>query len=733
MRKGIIATLVLFLISLSIVLLSFSMSGRSSYSESARMPFLTNTMTDIEEEDDRVFIRHRISPANPEDYARRFIGKSFNLKDAGDLIGNGGVKMTKRVSMTYDDVLVQKEETPYLFYGNGDTADSQKIDAKIKEAEIATPTAEDAVVKLSIDRDAIFRYEPLTLSIAPAKEKPQANELEIYVRRAANKQLRANGDGRVGINLHAHGNGYKAVYMHPFGGSIGDYEFVVYYESKGVKRVYAKPFYVKGRAVPPVDRTLAVATMEYNLPIGDKKIPLVNGGTGDYHAFYDWVRQMNSDTFWVLGGQTTGWDASITPKKVWGSIPIRNIELFGESKNKKDVKLGAYVMSYFTPGYGNQNAGYTISLTYGSSGIQASRHISLSCRKRLADIIDLLKRFQDNKNVSYVGLDFIRTGEFDGFEMADEMVSITGAYTPSGWQTMKLEDKVVWLANEVVRSKEMLSKWRWFRAHKAAMVVKQIRDAGITKPLWVFTLGWNHGVEHGQDPYMFFDAGVDIDAVMLYEATRDVYSQMMVHWPAYLSGNYNVLVGNMIDKRLLDGSELAQLEYARRYAEACQKLNRNNRVRGVFFHDVSRMLWSKFRATDINEWAYINASVVSRMREKYGETMIQTSLDINDESGEGVLTINNLTGNAVEGIEIQPYGGWELKGVFPAKKRIEILAGNEKLSVPFTYGFRENMAGSKSMIAFRVILPGGEASVVFVYTNAKRPRALVSATSPSRS
>ncbi|MBI4977176.1 MAG: hypothetical protein HZC28_06815 [Spirochaetes bacterium] len=731
MRKGIVATLILFLASVAIILFSFSLSGRPSYAHgSSSMPFITNGSTDIEEDEDKVFIRHRIEPYS-QSYggSRRFMGKSIQLRDRNDLIETGNVKIKQRVSMSEDDVLIRKDETPYLFYGNADNTDTQKLDSKIKEAEIATraEAVTEPPFSLTIDKESIYRYEPLSLYIGATGIKPAADELEIYVRRSGNKQLIANGDERYVISMLPSGNGYRAVYLHPFGGSIGEYEFVVYVDDKKAKRVYTKAFYVKGRAVTPLEKTMSVVSMEYNLPISEKKIPSPNGGAENYHAFYDWVRIMNADTFWVLAGQTTGWDSTISPQKSWGSIPIRNVELLAASPNKRDVKLGAYLMSYFTPGYGNQNAGYTVSLGYdrATQSVAISRHISLSCKKRLNDIIDLLRRFQDNRNISHLGLDFIRTGETDGFEMADEMVSRTGVRTPADWNNMAIEAKVIWLSGEVGRSKSMMMKWRWFRAHKTASIIHSIRDAGITKPIWVFTLGWNHGLEHGQDPYMFFDAGADMDAVMLYEANHYQYKQMMVHWPAYLNGNYNVLAGNMIDKRMLDGDELAQMEFYKRSTDAAAKMNRNNRVRGIFFHDISRALWSRYRGADINEWSYINAAVASRVKEKYNETPVSTKLELDEENGRGTLTVANLTGLPVENISIQTFAGPELKGIYLSRKEIPSLAANETLEVPFTFAWHEGSSGAKTMLGIRVILPRDQVSAVFVYTNTKRPRAMV--------
>ena len=52
-----------------------------------------------------------------------------------------------------------------------------------------------------------------------------------------------------------------------------------------------------------------------------------------------------------------------------------------------------------------------------------SLHISLSDNRRLQDIIALAQKFEKNDGIDFIGLDFIRTGHSDGYEMVDEFVN----------------------------------------------------------------------------------------------------------------------------------------------------------------------------------------------------------------------------------------------------------------------------------------------------------------------
>ncbi|MCZ9990164.1 hypothetical protein OFR29_10060 [Brachyspira hyodysenteriae] len=425
---------------------------------------------------------------------------------------------------------------------------------------------------------------------------------------------------------------------------------------------------------------------------------------------------MKCDMFWAIGGQTTGWTAGITPEEPWAKAMIKNIENLAASKAKGNVELGAYVMSYFAAGGGARKGGYDVSIGYNSAtqSLVESRHISLDDPKRVQDIIDILKRYDSNPNISYLGLDFIRTGEVDGYEMVDEMVELTGVYVPANWSTMSKAARMRWLAINRGR-KEVGMKWRWFRAHKEALIIKAIKDSGIRKKLWAFTLGWNHGQEHGQDPYMFFDAGIDYDAVMIYEASRPQHVSMLAAWPQYLSGEYNVLVGNMIDNRLQDGSLRPELEYMRRVYESEAKFNRSSRIRGIFFHDISRMLWSKFRGSgnSIREWANINASIVSRIEEKYSENPFNVTVKLDERNRTGVLTIVNRTSKNQNNVTIKTDLAQALSTIVLDTETVDIGPG-ETIEVGFRYAYGRSRYSS--LMSFRVASSSGEENVAVAYT-----------------
>lgn len=722
MKNSIIATTLLLLITVSIILLTFGIGER--------IAIINNSgESDYELSENNQF--RRIDMYNPDslslsavkpvyDYDLSVDLEDFYFKE--NIIADSSIELLNQELLLSADDLNGNMPNPnvlpaLVFSANNTDAAADKLSEAIDNAIRNSRNRESPRVAIDLSKISVFRYEPVVIN-ASIYTKDTVKNISIYVRYKSDKIVKKNGDDRYSINVFKIQNSqYKGTYLHPFGGNLGEYQAVVLVQTSQGIYGYTKDFTVKGRQSPPAKETKKIATLEYAVDLTTKRVPSVETGElTTFDAIYDWIRYMKCDIFWAIGGQTTGWTKGINSDEPWAKDMIKNIENLAASKKKGNVELGAYVMSYFAAGGGARKGGYDVSIGYNSEtkSLVESRHISLADTKRVRDIIDILKRYDSNPNISYVGLDFIRTGEVDGYEMVDEMVELTGVYVPANWQTMSKQARMKWLA--VNRGKKEIGmKWRWFRAHKESLIIKQIKESGIKKKLWAFTLGWNQGQEHGQDPYMFFDAGIDYDAVMIYEANRAQHVGMLASWPRYLSGEYNTLVGNMIDNRLQDGSLRPELEYMKRVYESEAKFNRSSRIRGVFFHDVSRMLWSRFRGSGntIREWANINASIVSRIEEKYSENPFNVSVKLDERNRTGVLTIVNRTSKRQNNVSIKTDLAQALSVIALDSEAVNIEAGGTA-----EIGFRYAYGGSRysSLMSFRVASESGEENVAVAYT-----------------
>ena len=723
MKKSIIATTILLLISVALVSLTFGIGERMTI-----LSYNNDNTYNADDEDPK---NHRIDMYNPDSLSLVTSKPIYDYDlsvDLEDIYTDEDISADEDIQYLSQDLLLSDDEfsssmpnpniLPAMVF-NANTTDkaADQLSGAIDAAILNSRKREAPRVSIDLSKISVFRYEPVVIN-ASVYTEDVVNNISIYVRYKKDRIVRKNGDERYSINVFKVRNSqYKGTYLHPFGGVLGEYQAIVLVQTKSGVFGYTKDFTVKGRQSPPAKETKKIATLEYAIDLTTKKIPSVETGEPTtYDAIYDWVRYMKCDMFWAIGGQTTGWTGGITPEEPWAKAMIKNIENLADSRAKGNVELGAYVMSYFAAGGGARKGGYEVSVGYNSAtqSLVESRHISLADPKRVQDIIDILKRYDANPNISYVGLDFIRTGEVDGYEMVDEMVELTGVYVPANWSTMSKPARMRWLAVNRGR-KEIGMKWRWFRAHKESLIIKAIKESGINKKLWAFTLGWNHGQEHGQDPYMFFDAGIDYDAVMIYEANRAQHVGMLAAWPQYLSGEYNVLVGNMIDNRLQDGSLRPELEYMRRMYESEAKFNRSSRIRGIFFHDISRMLWSKFRGSgnNIKEWANINASIVSRIEEKYSENPFNVTVKLDEGNRTGVLTIVNRTSKRQNDVTIKTDLSQALSTIVLDSEKVDIDPG-ESVEIGFRYAYGRSRYSS--LMAFRVASSSGEENVAVAYT-----------------
>ena len=367
---------------------------------------------------------------------------------------------------------------------------------------------------------------------------------------------------------------------------------------------------------------LFAMTIEMSIPLRYQRLRLPNGENGDWRAIFEWMRYIGSDTLWILGSQTAGNDRGLSVRLPHNKDTAGNVAFLAPEAKARGYDFGAYIISYYTPHGGTERAGYWPSL--GLVGdLRASAHTSLASRKRFVDLVRFARGLQENADVDYIGFDFIRTGEADGFELAEQAADEMNIPVPSAWAAMSRRDRILWFAREqtAVRRPGVVEAWRWWRAHRVASIIGEvIRYAKITKPVWCFTLGWENGHHHGQDPYMFLDAGVRIDAPMLYEADGVQYRAMAQAWRRYTPGAPPFLVmGNSVDAVLNASPDRSSLEeFYLRNILAVDSFLRDAPPLGIFWHDLGRALFGRTGPHEAREWALAGASAAAYMREKHG-------------------------------------------------------------------------------------------------------------------
>lgn len=415
---------------------------------------------------------------------------------------------------------------------------------------------------------------------------------------------------------------YVAYWMGSWNPKLGRYKAVLTYKGEAV---LARKFSFIARPQVKFNRLATFFNLESNAPSQKRKIISPHYKRVPYtQGMLEWMKYGDIEGFLNLSGETTGWN-NVSSKHPWEYYPNYLLNYVGKTLHQSNRMVGAYIMCFYTPEGGWKKAGYQAakSVKYNTEtsnfNIINSRFVSFKDPKRFKDIVALARDFNNRDYVNMIGFDFIRFGEKAGYENADEFVRDMNIPVPAKWNSYSLNQKILWLGIRLryKRYRSFVERWYLWKAHKTADFIYRVRKAaGITKPMWVFTLGWDHGTHHGQDPRFFLDAGVLSDFVMLYEATPQMFEGMTKSWKKYLQPEeLNYIVGNQIDaviNRSIVGRNPVEVYYYRlvtgaRYAPYG--------ARGLFIHDSLRAFWGSRRGGhSTHEWMISAFSAVSRVR-----------------------------------------------------------------------------------------------------------------------
>lgn len=497
---------------------------------------------------------------------------------------------------------------------------------------------------------------------------------------------------------------------------LGKYTAVVYSLNP---RYYVKTdeiaFEIKDRTIPEMDKGLAIANLEENYIGGRYRRayqPIGYESDGTEELIRDWIQFMDFDGFWQMIGQTHGWGDAVNPNRAFDPGIIRNMDRFGPVMEEAGLSYGGYIMCYHAPfSRGSTPAitkvGYlpTLSLEISSGKMYHSeKYISLASPKRLQDIIEMARQIQNHPNIDYVGLDFIRTADFDSFGLCDDIVRDMNLNVPENYFEWSFMERARWFGEQIKYYPEesIIDKWRWWRAHRVAEIVNTIiTEAQISKPLWVFTLGWEHGRHHGQDPLMMMDAGASFDSVMLYESNYHQFNALIKVWSEYLKDSpVNLMAGNCVDFRFNDSPrENAILEHYRRNMVGIHDIIEEGTAIGLFWHDLMRALVSNRGGGheakySTYEWAMAAASSVSDFRRELGliPAMMEISVITTEEERQAKVIIKNQSSQTLTGELICACNPQEI-ACNPSQKSIEVMAGEEK-----TYFFNLNILRNHTRI-----------------------------------
>ncbi len=477
------------------------------------------------------------------------------------------------------------------------------------------------------------------------------------------------------------------------------------------------------REPPAMPPGTCFATWEMDFPQGPVALP--RGGKGDWRAMIEWAKFMGADALLFRGACTSSAAGPLSREQPFVQRNLDAIPALAEEARHRGLKFGVWAIAYETfPRNSNEGKppylfAQDISRTTGAT--RSLDFISLLDDQRRRDLANFARQMQANPNVDFVGLDYLRSDR-GGYEMTDAFTTEMPVKLPASWHRYSEKQRWQFMATKIEKEwqtdRDFYEQWNWWRAHLGATIVSEIiREAQLTKPLFIFMLSWNHGVQHGQDPVMFNDAGAALLLPMLYQMpSQEHFEYTMRSWNDYMRpGQANLAPGDQVDfywhQRSTD-PPAPQLLY-QRMMDAQKRMIYGGRPIGAFWHDISRAaVQGRLGPYPGSEWALAGAAAFSQVRQAWNVYPLRCWLSCPTKGNFGVplrarVTIENLSKVDVRDLVVRLESTAGVKASGPGRKVIPALGAGQKIEVPLEAvvttpnGARAN----RFMIAVRVEWP----------------------------
>ncbi|MBN1595852.1 hypothetical protein JW933_08000 [candidate division FCPU426 bacterium] len=528
--------------------------------------------------------------------------------------------------------------------------------------------AQVQALQLETSKNKYWRYEFVKVAASwgqtpTAASSPWPEVLPASVWRGA-KLIKTVGDCS-GFPLHRQKSGkWEGVWPVPFNPTLGEYTVKTSVWADGQTISAKADFEIAGRKPYPLPSGFSVVTDEGG-KYGPHKTPGLNPeDKPGWQNMIQWAKYMGADAFWQCIGQTQVWGVLKEEQYPFSQSMIRLMPKVGEAAHNQGMQYGAWITAFVVIGDKPEATGYQYTLGYSRSqnALRQLRYVSLACDQRIGHIIALLKKFEADPHVDFLGLDYMRT-DFGGYEFAEEFVRDFTLSTPPQWGQWSSSERSLWFARqiEVERDPLLRSRWEWWRAHRVALVIERIKEeVKPTKPLWVFSLGWQTGHQHGQDLLMMLDAGIGFNSPMFYSVDKPDYPHLLSSWKWYLgSAPASVVIGEPVDWNLL-GRTLdpsGPQEHVDRQIQAVEKLAPQAAHFGLFWHDLARAHFGARGPYGSLEWALAGATAFTRLKtsvKRYPYAVdIQKPLElVLHRRTEIKVKVQNISGNTLAAVAV---------------------------------------------------------------------------------
>lgn len=491
------------------------------------------------------------------------------------------------------------------------TKNKQTTLAIITVALTATINTDAKGLEVRLNKEELLHYDYLEVWITiPAKSgEENMKESAFHLSLLRDGGVIPDMLGREKIFPKQVGKHLVFLYIPNYGIRDGMYEVVIF--SNDVE-VFRKGVVFLSRQQLKLKEPLKVLTFEDNTSIL-KLFPTGRKTTYETVAeeIYKIMKKSGLNTFMMLGGQTTYLKDK---KNVWYPVVTSNLNILKYLK-RKGIQTGAYVMCFLTLGQTRENMfrGYFPNLVFHNGRLYRDyKYTSIASEKRVNDIVEALTYLGGRDYIDFLGLDFIRVGDFGGYELVHSFVSeICSKLCISSLSNLscagRSDKDIERFAKIASKDQKLVRLFRWYQAVRVSRVIKKIKDElrrrGIEKPLVAFMLGWNAGREHGQDLFMFRDAGIDYAFYMLYEFYSDAMFEKAGEY--YLRHVYNldtnIVFGNIIDSPLNRGARGPLETFSDRLKKFVTYYSYFT-PNGFFFHDLYRLYFGRTGPFTREKW-----------------------------------------------------------------------------------------------------------------------------------
>jgi hypothetical protein len=529
---------------------------------------------------------------------------------------------------------------------------------------------------LKTDQGEYYRYQLVKLSLKPdslLKISPDSSFLQISFHHGDSLISGVGSCSKINLDYDKTDSAWRGTWAMPWNPPLGVYQAVLNAYSGIAKKDSSTllfsdsvTFIVRSRVPQPIPDGFCAMTIESAGNMLNAKLPSPVNDKRHWTNFADWAKYLGADAVWYSVGWTIEGYPGINDKNPWVKENFKVFPRLAEECHRQGLKFGGYVGSYLLWGPTLRKLKYDYSFEAKNGRVFPNHHVSLDDAKRRADIVSILKLLQEDPNVDFIGLDYIRPGA-GGYETVDEFVEQMNIERPAGWNRWGKKDRMLWVARQVkpMSDKPIRARWQWWQAHRSATAVERlIAEAGVSKPVWGFTLGWDKGHEHGQDPPMMNDAGLDLDAMMIYESNAQQCFEMTNVWSKYLKGDeVQMMAGQQIDWVLLQKSTVppAPEEFYWRLTDAIKGTSDGGRVKGLFWHDMFRGIRGRKGPHTSQEWLIMGAAAFSKVRQELGLLPLEARMI----SHGGKTGLHIKLNRPLEKITIEP-----LSNASPGKIRV---------------------------------------------------------------